>query len=291
MQLFRKQAGVKGSATINIFDQDVVLQPGGCGFNASGSTPLTQRTISTAFLKVDKSYCPDDLRGFYLQAELTPGSIETTIPWEETFAEKQADVIATTIETLIWQGNKASTAANLSYINGFNQVVSASGAQPVTSNGYVTGSFHASSSAGFATALSGSAIQNVITGVVTSIPAQVLDQDDVAIFVGRDVALLYQAYLVSANLYHYTADADNTGVTHIPGYNLRMIPLNGLNGTGYIYAGRQSNFVIGVDMEDDAAKFKMWWDESTQVIKFTCKFTLGVQVAFPNELVVWYNGQ
>ena len=284
MQLFRKQPGVKGQAAINIFDQDVVFQPGGCGFNPSGSTTLSQRTIVTAFMKVDKSYCPDDLRNYYLQAQLSPGSYEEEIPFEQEFAEKQAEVIAVQIETALWQSDKNSTAPNLSYFDGFVKVISGSGA-------YQTGSYHVSASSGFA-ALSGSGVFNVVQGVWSAIPAAVIDQEDVAVFCGRDVFTLYQQYLVSANLYHYVGDADKNVQVTIPASGLKLIALNGLNGTYKIYAGRMSNFVIGVDVEDDStSKFKMWWDESTQTVKFTCKWTVGVNVAFPAEIVYWYNGQ
>ncbi len=39
--------GVKSAETINIMDTDAIFQAGGsCGFNASGSTTFTQRTVT-----------------------------------------------------------------------------------------------------------------------------------------------------------------------------------------------------------------------------------------------------
>lgn len=284
MSIFRKQPGVKGSATINIFDQDVVVQPGGCGFNASGSTTLSQRTITTAFMKVDKSFCPDDLRGYYLQAQLQPGNFEEEIPYEQQFSDEQAAVIAQTVETQLWQSDKLSTAPNMSYFDGFIKVISGSGA-------YATGSYHVSSSLGGAAALSGSAVISVIDGVWTAIPATVIDKPDVRVYAGRDVFTLYQIALKNQNLYNYPVNADSQNELTIPGSAIKLVALNGLNGTYKIYAGRLSNFVIGIDLEEPASKYKMWWDESTQTVKFTCKYTLGVNVAFPNEIVYWFNGQ
>lgn len=284
MQLFRKQPGVKGQATINIFDQDVVVQAGGCGFNASGSTTLSQRTIVTAFMKVDKSFCPDDLRNFYLQAQLQPGNFEEEIPYEAQFSEMQAEQVATVVETQLWQSDKSSTAANLSYFDGFSKVISASAA-------FVTGSNHFSSSLGGAAALSGSNVINAIDGVWTAIPASVIDKDDVRVIVGRDVFTLYQIALKNQNLYNYAVNANSQNELTIPGSAIKLVALNGLNGTYKIYAGRLSNFVIGIDLEEPASKYKMWWDESSQTVKFTLKYTLGVNVAFPNEIVYWFNGQ
>lgn len=291
MQLLRKQPGVKGSAAINIFDQDVVVQAGGCGFNASGSTSLTQRNIVTAFMKVDKSFCPDDLRGYYLQAQLQPGNFEEEIPFEAQFAEMQAAQIANTVETQVWQADKLSSAPNLSYFDGFLKVISGSGAQPVTATGYITGSTHVSNSLGGAAALSGSAVLSVIDGVWSSIPASVIDKDDVRVFVGRDVFTLYQIALKNQNLYNYTGNVNTQQELTIPGSSILLTALNGMNGTYKIVAGRLSNFVIGIDLEEPSSKYKMWWDESTQTVKFTCKYTLGTQIAFPNEIVYWFNGQ
>lgn len=289
--LFRKQPGVKGSATINILDNDVVVQAGACGFNASGSTTLSQRTIVTAFMKVDKKFCPDDLRGFYLQAQLQPGNYEEQIPYEQQFSEQQAALVSQTVETQLWQSDKLSAAANMSYFDGFVKVISGSGAQPVSANGYITGSYHYSSSAGGAVALSGSAVISAVDGVWTAIPANVIDKDDVRVIVGRDVFTLYQIALKNQNLYNYPVNADSNQELTIPGSAIKMVALNGLNGTFRIFAGRLSNFVIGIDLEEPGSKYKMWWDESNQEVRFTLKYTLGVNVAFPNEIVYAFNGQ
>ena len=48
--------GVKSAEKINIMDTDAVFQAGGtCGFNASGTTTFTQRTVTIGKIKVNES--------------------------------------------------------------------------------------------------------------------------------------------------------------------------------------------------------------------------------------------
>jgi hypothetical protein len=44
--LLTLQAGVKSASAINILESDAIFQADGCGFNASGTTALTQRVIT-----------------------------------------------------------------------------------------------------------------------------------------------------------------------------------------------------------------------------------------------------
>jgi hypothetical protein len=283
MQYVRKQPGVKGSATINILDEDAIFQSGACGFNPSGSSTLSQRTIVTGYIKVDKKWCPSDLDGVYAQTQLQPGSYVDAIPFEQTFSEGQAGVIAQQLETALWQGDKSSGTNNLSYFDGFVKVISGSA-------NYITGSVHVSASSN-AVAFSGSAILNFVDGVYASIPAAIIDKPDTAVLVGRDFYTLYVLALKNQNLYNYPVNSTSNNELIIPGTAMRMIALNGLNGTFKVFAGRLSNFVVGVDLEEDSANFKMWYSEDNQEVRFTCKFRAGTQVAFPNEIVYAYNGQ
>ncbi len=63
--------GVKSSEKINIMQTDAIFQDGAaCGFNASGSTTFTQRTVTPGKIKVNEALCPKDLEAKYLQKAL-----------------------------------------------------------------------------------------------------------------------------------------------------------------------------------------------------------------------------
>lgn len=111
--------GVKSSETINILDTDAVFQAGGtCAWNASGTTAITQRTVTVGKVKVQEALCPKALEAKYTQTLLAVGSNPESIPFEQIYAEKKAALIASQMETAIWQGDTASGTNNLSYFDG-----------------------------------------------------------------------------------------------------------------------------------------------------------------------------
>src|SRR5210317_1530173 len=85
VNLVTVQSGVKGSAKINLLDSPVTFQEDDCAWNASGTTTLTQRTITAYDIKINESLCPKDLVGKYTQVMLKAGANEEgkDIPFEE----------------------------------------------------------------------------------------------------------------------------------------------------------------------------------------------------------------
>ena len=66
--------GVKSAEKINIMDTDAVFQAGGtCGFNNSGTTTFTQRTVTIGKIKVNESLCIKSLetKYIYLHSDIT----------------------------------------------------------------------------------------------------------------------------------------------------------------------------------------------------------------------------
>jgi hypothetical protein len=52
-----------------------------------------------------------------------------------------------------------------------------------------------------------------------------------------------------------------------------------------LYAGRLSNFFIGVDAEGDFNSLETWYSQDDRVVKLAMEFKVGVQVAFPAEII------
>ena len=116
--LLTLQAGVKSSAAINILESDAVFQADGCGFNASGTTALTQRVITVGKIKVQEALCPKSLEDKYIQTQLAAGSMYDSIPFEQLYSEEKAAQIAKALEVALWQGDLTSGSANLNKFDG-----------------------------------------------------------------------------------------------------------------------------------------------------------------------------
>ena len=345
--LLTLQAGVKSSAAINILESDAVFQADGCGFNASGTTALTQRVITAGAIKVQEALCPKTLEAKYIQTQLAPGSMYDSIPFEQIYAEEKAAQIAKALEVALWNGDLSSGTANLNKFDGLLKVIdgsysaanvnaqkivgtvaTTSGSPTVTgtstlfltqvaagdklvigANTYtvsvvtnntsitLTGNAAASVSlvvakvvkaasdffAAPVTSITVSNVEAIIDAVYKAIPVDVLDKEDLFIACGTDVFRLFTVALKNANLYHYGVDAVNFEL-FIPGTNIKLVALNGLNGTSRLIAGRKSNMFMGVDLMNEEEKFEIFFAKEADEVRFMCAFKAGVQVAFPSQI-------
>src|ERR1700722_1001293 len=238
--IVRKQAGIKGQATINRLADTSTFQAGGCGFSPVGSdaTTLDQRTITVAYVKVDKSFCPSQLNGYYAQAKLNAGSYNQEIPFWDVFSELQAGTVAEQIETALWQSNTSSSNPNLSQFTGF--ISNITGCTDVVNLSGTTGS-----------GITTSNVLTILDSIYAAIPETVIDKDDVRILVGFDVYRTFTTALKNANLFHYGVDATTDFEMVLPGTTIKVVAVHGLDNQLKIVAARTSNLVMGVDLESE----------------------------------------
>lgn len=271
--------GVKSSETINIMDTDAIFQSGAsCGFNASGSTSFTQRTVTVGKIKVNESLCPKDLEAKYLQKALPTGSMYDSIPFEQEFSEKKAKRIASQLETALWQGDTTSVNVNLNKFDGIIKLVgAASGVVDANTSTFISGAPLAS--------ITAANVVSIFDGVYRAIPATIVSEDDVVIFCGMDTFRTYTIALKNSNLFHYSIDvkADNEFV--LPGTTIRVVAVQGLNGTNDVFAMRLSNLFLGTDLLNEEEKFEIFYAKEADQVRFVSEFKMGVNFAFPDEIV------
>lgn len=252
---------VVGPTSLNLVDTDVVLQDGSdCGFSDAGTTTLSQRILTPAVLKVNTTFCPKNLLKTYAQYEVKLGAGRETLPFEDKFTQGIVDGVKAQIEKLIWQGDATKTAEFDGYLTILNAATD-------TIKDTATGA------------------SKKIEAAVLKLPAEIIEKEDTVIFVGEDTYRQYILDLVNANLYHYEP-AYGQGVYLVPGTNIRVISVNGLNGTGKVVAGRLSNFYYGVDMANDNESFDLWFSKDDQIFKLAINFSAGAQIAYPDQVVV-----
>jgi hypothetical protein len=271
--------GVKSAETINIMDTDAIFQAGGsCGFTASGSTTFTQRTVTVGKIKVNEALCPKDLESKYLQKALPTGSMYDSIPFEQEFADKKAKTIASQLEIALWQGDTSSVNVNLNKFDGLVKLIgAASGVVAANASTYISGAPLSS--------ITSANIISILDGVYQAIPAQVVAAEDMTIFVGQDVFRTYTIALKNANQFHYSIDVKADSEFVLPGTPIKVVALQGLNGTNKIYAMRLSNLFLGTDLLNEEEKFEIFYAKEADQVRFVSEFKMGVNVAFPDEIV------
>ena len=271
------QPDIKSAASINLLSSNLIAQAGGCGFENSGTTILTQNTLNVCPLKVNESICLDTLEEYYTQAMMNPGSYNTEIPFEQIYAEEKVSQISSLIDNLIWKGNTVSGSGNLNLCNGFITLAESS----TYSGSVVTGNVDS------VTSITPSNIIAIVDNAVNVIPANIIDQDDLYLYCGYDFYRSYSTALRNANLFAYTG-AEDQGESFsqmVPGTNVRLIAVKGLNGTNKFFISSKSNLYFGTDLLNDYENFELWYSLDNQEVRMASKWKQGVNAAFWDYVV------
>jgi hypothetical protein len=280
---------VKSAETVNRMDTDVFFQDdSGCGYTPSGTTEYTQRTLTTSPIRVQETLCVKDLESKYLQKALPAGTTYDSFVFAQEYTARKAGKIAEALEVALWQATGSGyggTNGLLNKFKGIKQHISEAGGSVVNAN--VTGFYGAGAPiTGIDTADKAKA---AVLAVIKALPAGIKGKNDVRIFCGWDTYDLLIAKYVDLNLYHFNPGSTNSAPNAefiVPGTSYKVIPVHGLSGTDDIYAFRMSNIFMGVDLvNEESSSFEIWYSQDDRNIKFSSSFRVGIQFAFPDEIV------
>lgn len=271
-KIIRVQPGIKGSQAINLLDSNLVVQPGSCGWNSSGSTTFTQRDITVCDYKVNEALCPADLNDYWLGQLLTPGSYNETVPFEQQIAELKVQQISQYIENQIWGASSATTC-----FSGFKELFAPlSGTVGVSGNIVVTGQ----------TALTSTTALAQVDNLVLEIPDDIADRTDLVLFMSH---ANYRKYLINfrtANYFHLAVgDSYAEMKTFHPATNILVHPVGGLNGSNMLVLAPSEYLVLGVDLMSDSESLRMFYSVDFDEVRLRCNFKAGVQVAWPQFVI------
>ena len=265
---FNLQTGIKHSAALNILSTDVVFGDGAtCGWDESGSTAFSQRTLEVGNFKVNMSFCDKAMLKYWTGYDVRVAAGQKSLPFEEDFVNGIIDGVRVKLENLIWNGVKATDG-----MDGLLTILASASASTINP-----------------TLATGTTIYTKTKAVYQAIPAGKLDR--ASIFMGVDKFRDLVLELTDKNLYHYNPSVDSNLEIILPGTSTRVRGVAGLNGKKAIVAGDGENIYFGVDMEGDEEKFDLWYSKDNQEFRLAINFNAGVQVAFPDEIVVakWTN--
>lgn len=273
--------GVKTSIQLPRLTDTLFYQDGStCGFSASGDTTISANVLTVGRIKVNKEWCVKELETKYTQLLLSPGSNYQELPGkiDQAFVETVIGAMSETNEKAIWQGDTASGDPNLNKFDGLIKIIN-------SASGTVQANASAFTGIATVTAITAANIISVMQGVYNAIPVQILDKPDLKVSVGTDLFRLYQMALINANMFHFIPTENGLGEMKIHGTNITVISTPGLIGRNAIYASRDSNLFLGVDLENEEESFTFWYSQDFDVVRFKSEFKYGVQVAQFTEVV------
>ena len=260
------QTGIKTSAYLNYLELAPTLQDGkGCGFTAAGTATLTQRTITTAIIKVNMDICPDSLLGKYAEYLVRIGANSEELPFEQYIIDGVTTEINKKIEKLIWQGDTTKTTdTDLKWINGLLKQFAAD-SNVVTVSGLVAGT----------------SAYNAIKAVYMALPEEVIERGAL-IFVAPALYREFLQEMVEKNYFHYSGPQDAAPEEFIfPGSDVKVVKTPGLAGTKSLVGTFGDNLVYGCDAEGDLEDVKIWFSDDDDLFKLKVKWNSGIAYRFP----------
>lgn len=267
-KLFNLQTDIKHAAALNLLSTDVAFGDGStCGWDDAGTQSLTQRILTVGNIKVNMSFCDRDMLAKWMGYEVKVAAGNESLPFEEEFTAEVIKSIQEAVETAIYQGDTASNNVNLKAFDGLIKILNAE-----------DGTIDVAASTESTTLAK-------VRKVYNAIPERAFTRGNVAILVGMDTFRALVGDLVDKNLYHYNPGAPE-GEVYLPGTNVRIIGVNGLNGTKKAIAASLDNLFFGTDMVNDMETFDLWYSKDNQEFRLAVKFNAGVQTAFPDEVVL-----
>ena len=274
---FTLQSGVKKTDALHLLAVTAFPQDGsGCSPTASGDVTFSNRDITVGQITYFSGFCMKDLIPKYTQILLRAGNAETE---DMAFEAEVADSIIKTImehnETADWQGDTASGNVYINRYDGLIKIIDAATTA-------VAGNTSAATS--ITSGASGN-VDTLVNNICNARPAKVKSAANQVLFVGQDTFDKFVDTLNAKNLYHVDATSWANYSVSIPGKNVTLVGVVGLDGTDRMFLGTQENFFLGFDLQNDEEEFDMWYEKKDDKVYYRVKFKRGLQVAYPNEIV------
>jgi hypothetical protein len=280
LELINIATGIKGTQDIHLFDDSVIYQDASdCGtMTPEGDSVFGKMPITVKEIGYEKAFCNKQLRGFWTQLGLRPGTMaeDEQLPFEQAITNYILQLHSLELDKLVWKGDTDLSTGNLQFINGFKTIFDAS-SDVIEAN------------------------VNGVTGITTSNAYDVFYQtflkasDDMGgvaedpmftIFTDRGNFNKLVKNMVDKNYYHYNPDnLKSPNSIELVGTGITVEVAPGLVGTGGIYGGKRSALTFGTDLSSDTSQFKLWYSEDDDKLKMRSKFSAGVATPYYNEIV------
>lgn len=266
----RVMSNIKGSITVPHIGGEATLQKGNCP-DPSGSTVLTEVTLSVQPLVFAEAICTDDLQTKFSNTVLQSGSNtegDQPAEFEEVYIDQKISSIGKALAMNYWQGNVSSGSYQL--FDGFIKKVDAGTA--------IDGNTSS------ATAITKANVLGLVEDMIEVASVDVQESEFFNVYVGIDTFNKYISALKAANLYHFSPE-NSQKVYRIEESNANLVGVRGLSGTNRMFAGSAMDFILGNDLPEDETVMKVIYSEDTDKTTFRTKLKAGVTLSNITEIV------
>lgn len=262
---------VKYKEQIKYIEADALIQAYACGTpTTSGTTTITDKDVQVWSLMIYEELCPADLEKTSLQLSLKPGANQE-IPFEVQYADLKVKNIQKGIEQMIW-ANSASGSTNC---EGWIHMMEAD--SDVNDRTFVWSG----------TSWTAANYSDEVYGMINDLPAEIQLFEDLTLFVPPEVSRrMIQQFVKTGNYHIDYVDRDGNSDWYFPGTNVIVKPKFGLASTNAVILTPASNLIAATDLANEEEKFKLWWSEDDQNVKFLATWKIGVSYYFGEYIVL-----
>lgn len=262
------QTGIKTKEKLHPFEVNPIFQDGrGCGFTAQGEAKISERELETGIVKVNMEFCPDDLLGKYAEYLVKISATADELPFEQYIIDGVVAAINEGIEKMMFLGDKTSEDHVLKHIDGLVKILKAE--EDVTDVAIVAGQ---------------TAYQGILS-VYMAMPEEVINKG-AEILVSPAIFRAFMQDMVKANLFHYNPNEGTVDSFILPGTDVVVRKEVGLTGSLNVIGTYPKNLYYGTDLENASEDVKVWFSDDDDNYKLKVKWNSGVQVAFPQDVVL-----
>ncbi len=290
--------GVPYATAINVSTSTLIAQAGGCGIaNPTGSVALTQRNLQVCPLKVEENICEQDIKQYYLGKSMQDGSYTEELSPKQFAQVYSADKVAklgALIEDYYWKGSTSNHyGSGLGLCNGLLELLEYTSASASIINGNSISGTTSTYTGALTTANAIAVVDNMINNLTADANgSQILTAGNLTLFMSYSNFNTLVRALRNVNYFHNDLGQEgNVGAGrwefNYPGQPVKIVATRGLNGTNKMVLTDPKNLYYGFDSESDYTKFRIWYEELYDDVRFRAKFKLGAQVGYPQYVVLF----
>jgi hypothetical protein len=276
------QEGIKYQEPLNKIAVTPYFQGGDTVTSPSGSAVFSQRNITVTKRTAYDSWNLQTLTQKYLGISALPeGSYEETFSLLNDLTTELVAKAQQSNDDFIWNASGSGVfpgSTVTAEADGFKYLISGS----TSGVNVATGTS--------ATAITGSTAYTQLTGMISSIDANVADAPDLTFFCGISVFQRIINGLTVQNLFHFdvTSVKARGGYYEVPlpGYpNVVIVGGWGLRNSERVVLGPASDMYVGTDLTSDTSNYQLWYDINSDTIKYRLRNKLGTQIGHPEYYV------
>lgn len=251
-----------------------ILQDADCSFSSTGEGTLDQKAFEVCPVKINLEYCQRTFEVNYLSELLRPGSNNAEVmpsTVEAFLLEQVAIKVSADTEKLVWQGNSATSSYPLSLCDGLEKqlladanVIDVAGTASLTSANII----------------------GELNKVYNAIPNEIIDSEDLRIFLSPSALRAYRQALAAASSEAYYMQ--NYSELHF--LNVRLSEAPGITANKMV-AAKKSNLLLLTDLMSDFEDVQVLPQKNVTgvpVVRMIGEFKFGVGYIYGSE-IVYYN--